>query len=113
MRAARSVEHKMLCPGNPPAAHKYCTGYEDYEAGVGNQRGCSSLRRCQTIALWRVSERAKSAATAIRCHMIDFPARKARRRSLALFAALGLYVSIASAQLPNDVPSLAPMIERV
>src|SRR6478735_5340698 len=80
---------------------------------LGNQRGCSSLRRCQTIALWRVSERAKSAATAIRCHMIDFPARKARRRSLALFAALGLYVSIASAQLPNDVPSLAPMIEKV
>jgi len=29
---------------------------------LGNQRGCSSLRRCQTIALWRVSERAKSAA---------------------------------------------------
>jgi Do/DeqQ family serine protease len=45
--------------------------------------------------------------------MIDFPARKARRRSLALFAALGLYASIASAQLPNDVPSLAPMIEKV
>jgi Do/DeqQ family serine protease len=45
--------------------------------------------------------------------MIDFPARQARRRALALFAALGLCASMASAQLPPDVPSLAPMIEKV
>jgi S1-C subfamily serine protease len=45
--------------------------------------------------------------------MIDFPAREARRRSLALFATLSLCASIASAQLPSDVPSLAPMIEKV
>ncbi len=45
--------------------------------------------------------------------MIDFPARQARRRSLALFTALGLCASIASAQLPSDVPSLAPMIEKI
>src|SRR4051812_1733093 len=45
--------------------------------------------------------------------MIDFPARITRRRSLALFAALSLCGSLASAQLPSDVPSLAPMIEKV
>ena len=45
--------------------------------------------------------------------MIYFPAREARRRSLALFAMLSLCASIASAQLPSDVPSLAPMIEKV
>jgi Do/DeqQ family serine protease len=45
--------------------------------------------------------------------MIDSPAREARRRSLALFATLSLCASIASAQLPSDVPSLAPMIEKV
>ena len=45
--------------------------------------------------------------------MIHFPAREARRRSFALFAALTLSASIASAQLPSDVPSLAPMIEKV
>jgi Do/DeqQ family serine protease len=45
--------------------------------------------------------------------MIHSPAREAWRRSLALFAALSLCASIASAQLPSDVPSLAPMIEKV
>ena len=45
--------------------------------------------------------------------MIYFPAREAWRRSLTLFAALSLCASVASAQLPSDVPSLAPMIEKV
>jgi Do/DeqQ family serine protease len=45
--------------------------------------------------------------------MIHFPAREARRRSLVLFAVLSLCASIASAQLPSEVPSLAPMIEKV
>jgi serine protease Do/serine protease DegQ len=45
--------------------------------------------------------------------MIDFPAREARRRWLVPFAALSLCASMASAQLPSDVPSLAPMIEKV
>ena len=44
--------------------------------------------------------------------MIYFPAREVRRRSLALCAALSLCASVASAQLPSDVPSLAPMIEK-
>jgi Do/DeqQ family serine protease len=44
--------------------------------------------------------------------MMHSPAREARRRSLALFAVLGLCASVASAQLPSDVPSLAPMIEK-
>ncbi len=44
--------------------------------------------------------------------MIYSPAREARRRSLALFAVLGLCATSASAQLPSDVPSLAPMIEK-
>jgi Do/DeqQ family serine protease len=44
--------------------------------------------------------------------MIDFSAREHRWRSLALTATLGLCATAASAQLPSDVPSLAPMIER-
>ncbi|HUO67046.1 MAG TPA: DegQ family serine endoprotease [Gammaproteobacteria bacterium] len=44
--------------------------------------------------------------------MIHSHAREARRHSPALFAALGLCASVASAQLPSDVPSLAPMIEK-
>ena len=44
--------------------------------------------------------------------MLYFPAREPRRHSLLLLAALSLCASIASAQLPSDVPSLAPMIEK-
>jgi Do/DeqQ family serine protease len=46
--------------------------------------------------------------------MIDFPAREPLQRSrVAALAALVFAASGAAAQLPNDVPSLAPMIERV
>jgi len=46
--------------------------------------------------------------------MIDFPAREPLQRSrVAAFAALVFAASGAAAQLPSDVPSLAPMIERV
>jgi len=46
--------------------------------------------------------------------MIDFPAREPLQRSrVAAFAALVFAASGAAAQLPSEVPSLAPMIERV
>ena len=46
--------------------------------------------------------------------MIDFPAREPLQRSrVAALAALVFAASGAAAQLPSDVPSLAPMIERV
>ena len=46
--------------------------------------------------------------------MIDFPAREPLQRArAAALAAVVFVASGASAQLPNEVPSLAPMIERV
>src|SRR5215471_4961007 len=49
-----------------------------------------------------------------RCHMIDFSAREPLQRSrAAAVAALAFVASSAFAQLPNEVPSLAPMIEHV
>src|SRR5215471_18319218 len=66
------------------------------------------------LASARVGARRSAAYSATRCQMIDFSAREPLQRSrAAAVAALAFVASGAFAQLPNDVPSLAPMIEHV
>src|SRR4051812_22927800 len=112
MRAARA-EHKMLCPANPPTAHKNCTGYE---GAKGTPPLLPGLQPAAALPDNCGSGACRSASSAPnpppRCYMTDSPAREVQRRSLLPFAALSLCASIASAQLPSDVPSLAPMIEK-